>query len=70
MEDVVPQLEQSLVSDPALEVQETCGLALRRIKEQNNKNNGDATSLIEASAFLSVDPAIPASCCSSVDQPS
>ncbi|XP_020275871.1 deoxyhypusine hydroxylase-B isoform X2 [Asparagus officinalis] len=67
-EAIIPLLEQSLVSDPAEEVQETCELALRRIKEQKNSNNGDGASPLEASPFLSVDPAMPAPSCSSVDQ--
>lgn len=68
MEDTVLLLEQSLLSDPAQEVKETCELALRRIKEQKNKSSGDAASSTEASPFISVDPAMPASHSSSVDQ--
>jgi len=68
LEDIIPLLEQSLASDPAQEVQETCELALRRIKEQKHNNSGDKASPIEASPFLSVDPAMPARRSSSVDQ--
>lgn len=69
LDDNIPILEQSMLTDPAQEVKETCELALRRIKEQKNIiNNGDGTNSLENSPFLSVDPAMPSSCCSSVDQ--
>ncbi|XP_072968284.1 deoxyhypusine hydroxylase-B-like [Typha angustifolia] len=55
-------LEESLEKDPALEVQETCELALRRIREQAS------SSSVKASPFLSVDPALPAMFDASVDQ--
>ncbi|RWW25901.1 hypothetical protein GW17_00009734 [Ensete ventricosum] len=60
--------EDSLTNDPAPEVQETCELALRRIKEQKSLSSVDGTSPINASPFLSVDPAVPTSLISSVDQ--
>ncbi|CAH9104840.1 unnamed protein product [Cuscuta epithymum] len=59
----VPILQESLTSDPAPEVRETCELALSRIKERKDVKSSDDTS----SRFLSVDPATPASC-SSVPQ--
>ncbi|CAH9114705.1 unnamed protein product [Cuscuta europaea] len=59
----VPILQESLTSDPAQEVRETCELALSRIKELKDVKSSDDTS----SRFLSVDPATPASC-SSVPQ--
>lgn len=68
MDSVIPILEDSLTNDPAPEVQETCELALRRIKEQKSLNSVDGTSPINASPFLSVDPAVPTSLISSVDQ--
>ncbi|KAK9281849.1 hypothetical protein L1049_004755 [Liquidambar formosana] len=67
LESNIPLLKNSLVLDPAQEVRETCELALRRIEELKIGSN-DGTSTIEASPFLSVDPAAPASSCSSVDQ--
>ncbi|XP_076905254.1 deoxyhypusine hydroxylase-like [Bidens hawaiensis] len=60
LESNVLLLKDSLDSDPAQEVRETCELALSRIQEL--KNNQSST--IEASPFLSVDPAAPASCSS------
>lgn len=63
----IPLLKNSLVSDPAQEVRETCGLALRRIEEIMNISNNDDIPTLEVSPFLSVDPAAPASC-SSVNQ--
>lgn len=68
LEGIIPLLEQSLLSDPAQEVRETCELALRRIKEQKTDNAGVGESPALASPFMSVDPAMPASRCSSVDQ--
>ncbi|KAF9608123.1 hypothetical protein IFM89_006050 [Coptis chinensis] len=68
LEGNIPLLEKTLVSDPAQEVRETCELALERIEQQKNIcQNEDSTKEV-ASPFLSVDPATPASCCSSVDQ--
>ncbi|KAG6415924.1 hypothetical protein SASPL_123343 [Salvia splendens] len=56
-----PFLKNSLATDPAPEVRETCELALSRIDGLKN------TSVTEASPFLSVDPAAPAAC-SSVEE--
>ncbi|XP_010935762.1 deoxyhypusine hydroxylase-B [Elaeis guineensis] len=67
LEGIIPLLEESLATDPAQEVQETCELALRRIQEQKNISSGDGAS-VKVSPFLSVDPAMPASLNSSVDQ--
>lgn len=47
-------LKNSLASDPAPEVRETCELSLSRI------DGLKSTSVSEASPFLSVDPAAPA----------
>jgi deoxyhypusine monooxygenase len=66
-ETIIPLLKNSLVSDPAQEVRETCELALSRIEELKKVVNNDESSTIEASPFLSVDPAAPASY-SSVNQ--
>ncbi|XP_019176541.1 PREDICTED: deoxyhypusine hydroxylase-B [Ipomoea nil] len=64
LESNILLLKESLASDPAQEVRETCELALSRIKELDDaKSNGDTSSL-EPSPFLSVDPAAPASCSS------
>ncbi|KAG6502306.1 deoxyhypusine hydroxylase-B-like [Zingiber officinale] len=68
LNSIIPILEDSLINDPALEVQETCELAIRRIKEQVNINNDDKTSSTKNSPFLSVDPALPTSLISSIDQ--
>ncbi|XP_057965350.1 deoxyhypusine hydroxylase isoform X1 [Malania oleifera] len=62
LESNVPLLKNSLAVDPALEVQETCELALRRIEEMKNVDGNGGLSIIETSPFLSVDPAAPASC--------
>ncbi|CAL5427465.1 unnamed protein product [Camellia sinensis] len=67
LETNIPLLKNSLVSDPAQEVRETCELALSRIEELKNVQFDDGSSMVESSRFLSVDPAAPASC-SSVDQ--
>lgn len=56
----IPILEESLASDPAQEVRETCELALSRIKELKGVKSHD----VELSPFVSVDPATPASCSS------
>ncbi|KAK4407200.1 Deoxyhypusine hydroxylase, partial [Sesamum angolense] len=58
LEHNVPLLKNSMASDPAQEVRETCELALSRIEELKS------TSVSESSRFLSVDPA--AAACSSV----
>ncbi|KAG8389235.1 hypothetical protein BUALT_Bualt02G0207700 [Buddleja alternifolia] len=58
LESNIPLLKNSLASDPAQEVRETCELALSRIKGLKN------TSVSESSPFLSVDPAAPAACSS------
>lgn len=63
MEGNVTLLEKTLASDPAQEVRETCELALRRIEQHKSVDN----SVEAVSPFLSVDPAAPASDCSSVD---
>ncbi|WCJ28011.1 Deoxyhypusine hydroxylase [Euphorbia peplus] len=60
----VPLLKNSLALDPAQEVRETCELALKRIEEMTTADNSDE----ERSPFMSVDPAAPASSCSSVDK--
>ena len=65
MEKSVPLLEESLTADPAVEVQETCELALRRIEEQKKVNGAESTT---TSSYLSVDPALPAKHGLSVDQ--
>jgi deoxyhypusine monooxygenase len=58
-------LEESLTTDPAVEVQETCELALRRIEENKKVNGAESTT---TSPFLSVDPALPSKHGLSVDQ--
>ncbi|EYU46477.1 hypothetical protein ABFS83_04G039100 [Erythranthe nasuta] len=58
LERNIALLKQSLASDPAQEVRETCELALSRIEEMKN------TTISESSPFLSVDPAAPATCSS------
>ncbi|XP_062147570.1 deoxyhypusine hydroxylase [Alnus glutinosa] len=64
LESNVPILKKSLVSDPAMEVRETCELALNRIDQmKGTSGNGEG-----GSPFMSVDPAAPASSCYSVDQ--
>lgn len=65
LEDNVTLLEETLVSDPAPEVRETCLLALQRIKSSTNNHNNSGEVV---SPFLSVDPAAPASSASSVDE--
>ncbi|GFZ01994.1 ARM repeat superfamily protein [Actinidia rufa] len=67
LETNIPLLKNSLVSDPAQEVRETCELALSRIHEFKNVKHCDGSAMIASSPFLSVDPAAPASC-SSADQ--
>ncbi|KAL8055168.1 hypothetical protein ABFX02_04G039700 [Erythranthe guttata] len=58
LERNIALLKQSLASDPAQEVRETCELALSRIEEMKN------TTISESSPFLSVDPAAAATCSS------
>ncbi|CAI9089321.1 OLC1v1023879C1 [Oldenlandia corymbosa var. corymbosa] len=60
LERNIPLLKKSLVSDPAQEVRETCELALSRIEDIKNVKV-DVPSRIDASPYLSVDPAAPAS---------
>ncbi|KAL0444627.1 UNVERIFIED_CONTAM: Deoxyhypusine hydroxylase-B [Sesamum latifolium] len=62
LEHNVSLLKNSLVSDPAQEVRETCELALSRIEELMSTS----ISVSESSRFLSVDPAAPAACSSEV----
>ncbi|KAJ0699089.1 putative deoxyhypusine monooxygenase [Helianthus annuus] len=64
LESNISLLKDSLDSDPAQEVRETCELALSRIQELKNVGENNQSSTIEASPFLSVDPAAPASCSS------
>lgn len=66
LETNVPILECSLAHDPAQEVRETCELALSRIKQLKAANSDDSSSTTERSPFMSVDPAPPASSCSSI----
>lgn len=68
MESNIPLLEESLATDPAREVQETCELALRRIKEQNSMTSADSEPPSKSSPFFSVDPAMPSKLNSSIDQ--
>ncbi|CAI0414085.1 unnamed protein product [Linum tenue] len=68
LESNIPLLKRSLVLDPAQEVRETCELALNRIQEMNATNGADQSAVMEKSPFLSVDPAAPASSCSSVNE--
>jgi len=65
LEKSIPVLEESLTTDPAVEVQETCELALRRIEENKKVNGAESTT---TSPFLSVDPALPSKHGLSVDQ--
>ncbi|GLU07732.1 hypothetical protein SLE2022_246800 [Rubroshorea leprosula] len=68
LESNISLLESSLVSDPAQEVRETCELALQRIEELKTSSSDDKLSIERKSPFISVDPAVPASSCSSVDK--
>ncbi|KAF5741878.1 hypothetical protein HS088_TW10G00885 [Tripterygium wilfordii] len=68
LESNIPLLQNSLLVDPAPEVQETCELALKQIQELKTVVDGDGTSKTEKSPFMSVDPAAPVSSCSSVDE--
>ncbi|KAL6210666.1 hypothetical protein ACLB2K_015898 [Fragaria x ananassa] len=65
LESNVPLLKNSLASDPAQEVKETCELALNRIEQLKNTSS---QSMDEKSPFMSVDPAAPATSGSSVNQ--
>lgn len=64
LETNIPSLKNSLVSDPAQEVRETCELALSRIEELRSVQSNDESSNMSSSPFFSVDPATPASCSS------
>ncbi|KAK3193587.1 hypothetical protein Dsin_024897 [Dipteronia sinensis] len=66
LESNIPMLKNSLVSDPAQEVRETCELALSRIEDLKTTGDDNVVSMMEKSMFMSVDPAAPASFCSSV----
>ncbi|XP_030936900.1 deoxyhypusine hydroxylase [Quercus lobata] len=68
LESNVLVLKNSLVSDPAQEVRETCELALNRIEQLKGDGGNGESSTEGRSPFMSVDPAAPASSCSSVDQ--
>ncbi|XP_060676395.1 deoxyhypusine hydroxylase isoform X2 [Ziziphus jujuba] len=65
IESNVPILRNSLALDPAQEVRETCELALERIEQLKDADDGSA---VEKSPFMSVDPAAPTTSCSSVNQ--
>lgn len=67
IESNIPLLEHSLVHDPAQEVRETCELALKRIEQFKNSSQEQLSSAMEKSPFMSVDPAAPATLCSSVE---
>ncbi|KAK0580505.1 hypothetical protein LWI29_002753 [Acer saccharum] len=66
IESNISMLKNSLVSDPAQEVRETCELALSRIEDLKTSGGDNISSMIEKSPFMSVDPAAPSSNCSSV----
>lgn len=55
-------------SDPAQEVRETCELALQRILNLKDAAAADDSTAPDISPFMFVDPAAPATSCSSVDQ--
>lgn len=61
-------MKRSLDSDPAQEVRETCELALQRILNLKDAAAADDLTAPGISPFMSVDPAAPATSCSSVDQ--
>lgn len=65
LEKSISLLKESLAADPAVEVQETCELALRRIEGQKNASGAESTTI---SPYLSVDPALPAKQGLSVEQ--
>ncbi|CAI8614297.1 unnamed protein product [Vicia faba] len=64
----VSLLKRSLESDPAQEVRETCELALQRILNLKDAATMDDSTAPGVSPFKSVDPAAPATSCSSVNQ--
>ncbi|WJX84047.1 deoxyhypusine monooxygenase [Trifolium repens] len=64
----VSLLKHSLNSDPAQEVRETCELALQRILNLKHDATDDDLIAPGISPFKSVDPAAPATSCSSVNQ--
>ncbi|KAK3193313.1 hypothetical protein Dsin_024623 [Dipteronia sinensis] len=66
IESNISMLKKSLVSDPAQEVRETCELALSRIEDLKTSGDDNISSMTEKSPFMSVDPAAPATNCSSV----
>ncbi|TXG63791.1 hypothetical protein EZV62_010785 [Acer yangbiense] len=66
LESSMPMLKNSLVSNPAQEVREACELALSRIEDLKTTGDDNVSSMTEKSMFMSVDPAAPASFCSSV----
>ncbi|KAI9181191.1 hypothetical protein LWI28_012298 [Acer negundo] len=66
IESNISILKNSFVSDPAQEVRETCELALSRIEYLKTSGGDNISSMTEKSPFMSVDPATPASNCSSV----
>ncbi|XP_057818851.1 deoxyhypusine hydroxylase isoform X4 [Cryptomeria japonica] len=68
LDDYVPLLQNSLKLDPAQEVQETCELALKRIEKSRHKNATKEIITEDKSPFLSVDPAVPASSETSIEE--
>jgi deoxyhypusine monooxygenase len=69
LESAITLLEETLTTDPAIEVRETCELALRRINQKKSMSNDDKIASISTGPrFLSVDPALPASLDLSVNQ--
>jgi deoxyhypusine monooxygenase len=69
LESAITLLEETFTTDPAIEVRETCELALRRIKQKKSISNDDKmASISDGPRFLSVDPALPASLDLSVNQ--
>lgn len=68
LESNIPLLKNSLVQDPAQEVRETCALALERIEQLSAVAPDNEAALTDKSPFMSVDPAAPASSCSSVEK--
>ncbi|KAJ4808358.1 Deoxyhypusine hydroxylase [Rhynchospora pubera] len=61
LQSAIPLLEETLATDPAIEVRETCELALRRINQKKSMSNDYTASISDVPRFLSVDPALPAS---------
>ncbi|KAJ4781930.1 Deoxyhypusine hydroxylase [Rhynchospora pubera] len=69
LQSAITLLEETLATDPAIEVRETCELALRRINQKKSTSNDDRiASISDVPRFLSVDPALPASLDLSVNQ--